>query len=112
MPGKPQPFVRLGDQPVAGGLRALPNTLLYEPPPGTPRHPTVAFTVDGYAPRDIAARFSAQHAVFVSHGNFYAATAVAKLVPMSHEGVVRAGLAIYSTLDDIQRLVNAVAALR
>jgi cysteine desulfurase family protein (TIGR01976 family) len=93
------------------GLRALPNVRLYEPPPNAPRHPTIAFTVDGCAPRDVAAQLSERDAIFVSHGNFYAATAVAQLIPASPQGVVRAGLAIYSTRDEARRLVAAVAAL-
>jgi len=55
---------------------------------------------------------SDRDAIFVSHGNFYAATAIAKLVAAPHEGVVRAGLAIYSTPDEARRLVEAVAAVR
>jgi cysteine desulfurase family protein (TIGR01976 family) len=97
---------------LVDGLRALPNVQLYEPPPDAPRHPTIAFSVDGRAPRDVAARLSDHEAIFVSHGNFYAATAIAKLVPEPRDGVVRAGLAIYSTRDEAHRLVEAVAALR
>jgi cysteine desulfurase family protein (TIGR01976 family) len=96
---------------LVDGLRALSNVRLYEPPPGVPRHPTVAFTVDGYAPRDVAARASNGDALFLSHGSFYAATAVAKIVTRPHEGVVRAGLAMYSTLDEARRLVDCIAAL-
>jgi len=96
---------------LVDGLRALPNVRLYEPPPDAPRHPTIAFTVDGRTPREVAAQLSDRDAIFVSHGNFYAATAVAKLVPASPEGVVRAGLAIYSTRDEVRRLAAAVAAL-
>ena len=85
---------------------------LYEPPPDAPRHPTLAFTVAGRVPRDVAAQLSDRDAIFVSHGNFYAATAVAQLVPASPQGVVRAGLAIYSSGDEVRRLVAALAALR
>ena len=67
--------------------------------------------MDGRTPREVAAQLSDRDAIFVSHGNFYAATAVAKLVPASPEGVVRAGLAIYSTRDEVRRLAAAVAAL-
>jgi cysteine desulfurase family protein (TIGR01976 family) len=96
------------------GLRALPNVRLYEPPPDVARHPTVAFTVDGMPSYDVAADLSEKHAVFISHGNFYAATAVAKIAPEANAsgGVVRAGLAIYSTPADVDRLLRGVAALR
>jgi selenocysteine lyase/cysteine desulfurase len=99
---------------LVDGLRGLPNVRLYEPPAGVPRHPTVAFTVDGMASYDVAARLSENNAVFVSHGNFYAATAVAKVAPEANAsgGVVRAGLAIYSTASEIERLIAGIAALQ
>jgi selenocysteine lyase/cysteine desulfurase len=50
-------------------------------------------------------RSLAAEGLFVSHGNFYAETAVARLgVPE----VVRVGCACYSTEDDVLRLVEAV----
>jgi selenocysteine lyase/cysteine desulfurase len=96
------------------GLRGLPNVRLFEPPAGVPRHPTVAFTVAGLQARDVATRLSDDHAIFVSHGNFYAATAVAEVAREANAsgGVVRAGLAIYSTLGEVERLIEALAALR
>ncbi len=98
---------------LLAGLRALPNVRLYEPPAGTSRHPTVAFTVAGHAAHDVAARLSDAHAVFVSHGNFYAATAVAQVAPEANDagGLVRAGLAMYTTRAEIDRLVGAISAL-
>jgi cysteine desulfurase family protein (TIGR01976 family) len=99
---------------LVDGLAALPNVTLYEPPSGVPRHPTVAFTVADCA-ADVAAReLSEEHALFLSHGNFYAATAVPQIVPRADAigGVLRAGLAIYSTPEDVARLITAVAALR
>jgi selenocysteine lyase/cysteine desulfurase len=80
-------------------------------PSGVVAHVTLR-RVDGCAPRDAAARLSDESGIFASHGTFYAATAVAKLVPTSRDGVIRAGLGIYSTTDEVRRLVDAVAALR
>lgn len=96
------------------GLRRLSNVRLYEPPADEPRHPTVAFTVDGMPSYDVAVRLSDEHGVFVSHGNFYAATAVAKVAPEANAsgGVVRAGLAMYSTRADVERLINGIGALQ
>jgi cysteine desulfurase family protein (TIGR01976 family) len=97
---------------LVAGLRALPGVHLYEPPSGVPRHPTVAFRIDGIAAADVSRRLSDEHALMVSHGNFYAATAVPQIVgsPAAHDGVVRAGLALYSSSDDVRRLIDAVAA--
>jgi cysteine desulfurase family protein (TIGR01976 family) len=98
---------------LVGGLRDLLGITVYEPPDNAPRHPTVAFSVGDRAADEVARRLSDEHAVFVSHGNFYAATAVARIVPASAGagGVVRAGLAIYSTPDDVAQLLRALPAL-
>ena len=82
---------------------------LYGPPPGTPRTPTVSFTLRGHDPRDVAVALAAR-GVFVSHGDFYAAT-VARRYGRSDAGFVRAGCAAYTSRDEIDRLVAGVAAL-
>lgn len=96
---------------LVAGLRALPNVRLYEPPPDSPRHPTIAFTVAGLAANDVSARLSDDFGVFVSHGDFYASTAVATVAPEAKAsgGLVRAGLGIYSTREEVDRLIRAVA---
>jgi cysteine desulfurase family protein (TIGR01976 family) len=76
------------------GLRAIPGVTLYGPPPAEPRTPTVAFTVRGHGSEDVA-RALAARAVFVSNGDFYAATVVRRL-GHAEDGVVRlvSGLAV------------------
>jgi cysteine desulfurase family protein (TIGR01976 family) len=98
---------------LVSGLRAMPHVTLYEPPPAAPRHPTVAFTVDDINAGEVSRRLSDDAGVFVSHGNFYAATAVATIIPraVAIGGAVRAGLSIYTTREDVQRLLTAVEAL-
>jgi cysteine desulfurase family protein (TIGR01976 family) len=89
------------------GLSAIPSVRLYGPRPGRPRTPTVVFTV-----RDLPARAVAEHlaraAVFVSHGDFYASTVIERL-GVTERGLVRAGCACYTTPDDVDRLIDAVA---
>jgi cysteine desulfurase family protein (TIGR01976 family) len=88
------------------GLGAVPGVTRYGPPPGRPRTPTVSFTVAGRRPEEVA-RHLAARAVFASHGNFYAATVAGRLgLP---DGFVRAGAACYTTHDEVDRLVAAVA---
>ncbi|MBC5801153.1 MAG: cysteine desulfurase-like protein [Candidatus Eremiobacteraeota bacterium] len=96
---------------LTAGLRALPNVTLYEPPAGKPCHPTLAFSVHGRSARDVAAHLSTTHGIFVSHGDFYAATAVRTVAPDAADGVVRAGISIYTTSDEVGRLVDAVGTL-
>jgi selenocysteine lyase/cysteine desulfurase len=82
---------------------------LHGPGPREPRTPTIAFTVRGTPSEDVA-RALAERAVFVSNGDFYAATAVARLGHAEH-GVVRAGCACYTTEDEVDRLINGVREL-
>ena len=98
-----------GQQLVArlwSGLRELPGVTLYGPQPGEPRTPTVAFTVRGVPTGDVA-RALADQAVFVSNGDFYAATVMERL-GQAADGVVRAGCACYTTAEEVDRLVDGV----
>ncbi len=88
------------------GLRAIEGVTVYGPPPSEPRTPTVSFTLRGVASEAVA-RALAERAVFVSNGDFYATTAVARLGHAA-DGVVRAGCACYTTLDEVERLLAAV----
>jgi cysteine desulfurase family protein (TIGR01976 family) len=91
------------------GLRELRGVTVYGPPPGRPRTPTVSFTVRG-TPSEAVARALAERAVFVSHGDFYATTVISRL-GHADDGVVRAGCACYTTADEVDRLIDAVASL-
>jgi cysteine desulfurase family protein (TIGR01976 family) len=88
------------------GLGSIPGVLLYGPPPGRPRTPTVAFAVAGRDSGDMAAAL-VPHGVYVSHGDFYATALVARLGHAS-DGLVRAGCACYTTADEVDRLVEGV----
>jgi selenocysteine lyase/cysteine desulfurase len=88
-------------------LRSIDGVALFGPPPNRPRTPTVAFTVAGTPSEEVARRL-ADRAVFVSNGDFYATTAVRRL-GHGEDGVVRAGCACYTTVDEVNRLVDGVA---
>ncbi len=91
------------------GLAGINGVTLYGPEPGTPRTPTVAFTLAGHS-TDAVARQLAQRGVFVSNGDFYAAT-VAERLGRRADGFVRAGAACYTTADEVARLVQGVREL-
>jgi len=91
------------------GLSAIRGVHLFGPPPSRPRTPTVAFTVEGHPSLAVAQRLAGQ-GVFVSHGDFYATTAVARL-GQAREGVVRAGCACYTTEAEVDRLIRGVESL-
>jgi len=101
---------RRGDELIAAlwnGLAAVPGVRLYGPPPGTPRTPTLSFTIDGVSPGDAAARLSEDWGLFLSHGNFYAA-GVTERLGAEPDGLLRAGCACYTSDDEIRRLIEAV----
>ena len=93
------------------GLAAIPGVALYGVPPSdAPRTPTVSFTVKGIDSRTVATRLADDAGVFASNGNFYAAT-IAERLEIAGSGWVRAGLACYTTREEIDRLVTAVRAI-
>jgi cysteine desulfurase family protein (TIGR01976 family) len=88
------------------GIGAVPGIERYGPPPDSPRTPTLAFAVEG-VPADDVARGLARRGVFVSSGDFYAATVIRRL-GRDREGIVRAGCACYTTEEEVERLVSGV----
>jgi cysteine desulfurase family protein (TIGR01976 family) len=91
------------------GLSQIRGVKLYAPGPDRSRTPTVAFTLEGMSSREVAAAL-AERGVFVSHGDFYAMTVVKRL-GIADTGLVRAGCGIYTTRDEVNRLVEGVARL-
>jgi cysteine desulfurase family protein (TIGR01976 family) len=91
------------------GLKAIPGVEVYGPPPGTARTATLSFSVAGYESAAVA-RSLAGRGVFVSHGDFYATTAV-RLLGREHDGLVRAGCAAYTTAEEVARLLEGVRQL-
>lgn len=89
------------------GLCDIKGITLYGPPPSDPRTPTISFTVAGVKSTDVA-RQLARRGLFLSHGDFYAATVVDRL-NLGPEGLVRAGCACYTTAEEIERLLQGVA---
>jgi cysteine desulfurase family protein (TIGR01976 family) len=88
------------------GLADIKSVTLYGPSPEAARTSTVAFTVDRVPSSEVARRL-ADRGVFVSHGNFYAATVVERF-GLGAEGFVRAGCACYTTADEVDRLLAGV----
>jgi len=88
------------------GLGAVPGVQRYGPTPDQSRTPTVSFVVNGAPSEQVAIRL-AEQGIFVSHGDFYAATVVERLGHAA-DGVVRAGCACYTTAVEVDRLLAGV----
>jgi len=91
------------------GLQAIDGVRVYGPDPVTARTPTVAFTMEGVSTGRIASSLT-DRAVFVSNGDFYAATVVERY-GQAHDGFVRAGASCYTTMDEVERLLEGVRAI-
>jgi selenocysteine lyase/cysteine desulfurase len=94
-------FARLWD-----GLSAIKGLKCYGPPPARPRTPTISFTVDGMVSKEIATSL-VNEGIFASNGNFYATTVIERL-GQTGRGLMRAGCACYTTMEEIDRLIAAV----
>ena len=91
------------------GLASIAGVTLYGPTPGTPRTPTISFTVRGRSTEEVA-KALVKRGLYASNGDFYAAT-VAERLGRGADGFVRAGAACYTTADEVDRLVDAVKAI-
>jgi selenocysteine lyase/cysteine desulfurase len=91
------------------GLGAIAGVTRYGPGPDQPRTPTLAFTLKGFRAEAVA-RALAECGVFISHGDFYAPTLV-RALGCGGDGLVRAGIACYTTENEIQRLIEGVTRL-
>jgi cysteine desulfurase family protein (TIGR01976 family) len=91
------------------GLIAIDGVTIYGPPPGTPRTPTVSFTLRGYSTEAVA-RHLVSRGVYASNGDFYAKT-VADRLGRGEDGFVRAGAACYTSPEEIDRLIAGVREL-
>jgi selenocysteine lyase/cysteine desulfurase len=82
---------------------------LYGLPTMDGRAPTFTFRVEGAAPRDVAERL-AERKIAVWDGDYYAVEAMARF-GLQPEGAVRAGFVHYNTVDEVDRLLEVLAAL-
>jgi cysteine desulfurase family protein (TIGR01976 family) len=91
-------------------LEGLPaRCTLYGPETMVGRVPTFAFRVDGMTPRHVAERLAARE-IAVWDGDYYAFEAMTRL-GLQPDGAVRAGFVHYNTLEEVDRLLAALAEL-
>ncbi|MGN6183652.1 MAG: cysteine desulfurase-like protein [Thermoanaerobaculia bacterium] len=94
-------------QKLWNGLTSMDHVRVYGPTPEQPRTPTVSFVVENTSCDDVAKKL-AERGVFASSGNFYAATVCERY---GVEALLRVGCGCYTTEDEVQRLLDAVAAM-
>lgn len=92
------------------GLQAIPGLTIHgltHPEHFNERCPTVAFTRQGYSPRQIAAHLG-QRGIFVWDGHYMAVSVTERLGVEESGGMVRVGLVHYNTNAEIDRLLAAL----
>jgi cysteine desulfurase family protein (TIGR01976 family) len=92
-------------------VRAIPGVQVWGPDFSTrARAPTVSITLDK-ATAGEAATALGKLGICVWDGNFYAARAVEVLGLAKRGGLLRTGVSMYSTRDDVQRLLKGIERL-
>ena len=98
---------------LVDGLAAIPGLAIRgitDPARVDERCPTVAFTLDGHHPREVSQALG-DLGICTWDGDYYAYELIRALGLAESGGMVRVGLAHYSTAAEIDRLVEAVAAI-
>lgn len=94
---------------LLGWLRAQRGVRIIGAPLVAPglRVPTISFVVEDRWPEHIVAHVD-RHGIGIRHGDFYARRLIEALGLHTRGGVVRASIAHYNTLDEIDRLIIAL----
>jgi cysteine desulfurase family protein (TIGR01976 family) len=94
-------------------LSEVPGFQLYgisDPARVGERTPTFCFNLHAWAP-DALSTALAEHGLFTYHGNYYALGVMTALDLEASGGAVRAGYLHYPTLEEVNRLCDALASL-
>lgn len=91
-------------------LRAIPGFAVYAAPDDVRKTPTIAWRVKGMDPRDVCLH-ALRKAIYIASGDFYATTLATLLGIRDSGGWVRAGLAPYTTREEVELLVESMEEL-
>ena len=97
-------------EPTLAGLASVPGLRLYgiaDPERHRERVPTFAFTLAGRHPRDVAEQLGAR-GISSWDGDYYAFELIRRLGLADTGGMVRIGLVHYNTIDEVDRLIEAL----
>jgi len=89
------------------GLKSIDGVHVYGPGFDQERTSLVSFTVRELPSKSVAKQL-VKDGLFLSSGDFYAATVVERL-GVAEQGLVRAGGSCYTTTEEVERLVASVA---
>ncbi|MFJ9496596.1 cysteine desulfurase-like protein [Brevibacillus centrosporus] len=92
-------------------LSLIPTVTLFQAAPDVPKTPTLAFRVEGWSPQAFCERMCEDYGIFIADGDFYAMTLADKLGINESGGWIRAGLAPYNTLEEVDRFIQGIKEL-
>ncbi len=95
---------------LLAGLREIEGLKVYgitNPRDLAWRLPTVACTIDGHIPRELAEHL-AERGIFAWDGNYYALGVMERLGLEGHGGALRLGMAHYNTPREVDRVLKAL----
>ncbi len=75
------------------------------------RTPTFAVSLEGFTPAQVAEKLG-QQGIFVWDGHYYAIAVMERLGLLDKGGLVRIGFAHYNTIEEVDRLLKALAELK
>jgi selenocysteine lyase/cysteine desulfurase len=89
------------------GAAGIPGVKPYAAPDDVRKTPTIAFRVEGRAPREVC-KHALKDGFFIEAGDFYALTPAGKLGITNSGGFVRAGLAPYNIAEEVEGLIDSL----
>ncbi|HSF87593.1 MAG TPA: cysteine desulfurase-like protein [Acidimicrobiia bacterium] len=93
------------------GIRTMDHVRLYGIDAASGRTPTFAIAVDGHTPREVAVALG-RDGIYVWDGHYYALEVMRHLGVLDSGGLVRIGFVHYNTEGDVDRVLEALEALR
>jgi cysteine desulfurase family protein len=96
---------------LIAGLRGVPNVIVYGGLEAELQTATVSFNVTGLAPSEVGLRLDEEHGVLCRVG-LHCAPAAHKTIGTFADGTVRFGLGAFSTAEEVDAAVEAVAQLK
>lgn len=91
---------------IRNAFAKIDKLTLYQAGDDVPKTPTIAFRVEGITPKDFCIRMCEEYSVFIAEGDFYAKTLAEKLGIRDKGSFIRAGIAPYNTIEEVDRFIE------
>ncbi|MCS7178666.1 MAG: aminotransferase class V-fold PLP-dependent enzyme [Anaerolineae bacterium] len=98
------------NQYLSDGLRGIPNVIVYGPPDARLRTAIVSFNIAGMEPSEVGRRLDEEYGILCRAG-LHCAPAAHRTIGTFPSGTVRFSLGAFSTREDVEAALHAVARL-